>query len=51
LRSLRHPARRYVVAYALSITTRDCARLLEEDAFRSGEYRTGYLEKLLDEKG
>jgi acetyl-CoA carboxylase biotin carboxylase subunit len=26
-------------------------RLLEEDAFRSGEYHTGYLEELLGEKG
>ena len=26
-------------------------RLLEDDAFRSGEYHTGYLEELLDEKG
>ena len=25
-------------------------RLLEDDAFRSGEYHTGYLEELLDEK-
>jgi biotin carboxylase len=26
-------------------------RLLEEEAFRSGEYHTGYLEELLGEKG
>jgi acetyl-CoA carboxylase, biotin carboxylase subunit len=26
-------------------------RLLEDDAFRSGQYHTGYLEELLGEKG
>jgi acetyl-CoA carboxylase biotin carboxylase subunit len=26
-------------------------RLLEDEAFRSGEYHTGYLEELLREKG